>query len=125
MDRWLVNPDKHTVRKGWQGPRSQRETHEIPPDAGEVVFFAPTARDAAEMGARHALAEEALDAYALSDGRRASMTFLILGDAIEANTSDLALARESIEDFARMIGGTYDVWIEAGCRALVLGRVPR
>jgi hypothetical protein len=123
-ERWGVNVNRREVRHLGDSRK---------PAEGEVVVFAPTARDAAEMGARRALAEEALFvAFNVDDDLAAKKDrFTILGDAIEAQASDPREAREDIEHLARVLGSIphgsvgYEVWIEAGCRALVLGRVPR
>lgn len=127
--RWFVDINRRSVRPA-EGPGSGMGLYSREP--GEVLFPAPTARDAAEMGARRALAEEALFvAFNVDDNLAAKKDrFTIVGDAIEAQASDPREAREDIEHLARVLGTIprgnvgYEVWIEAGCRALVLSRVP-
>lgn len=119
---WYVDPDRRTVRPA-AGSDDRRES--------ELLFAAPTARDAAEMGARRALAAEALFVAINLDDTLPSARYAIVGGAIEAQASDTREAAEDIAHLARVLGSiprgsvAYEVWIEAGCRALVLGRVPR
>jgi hypothetical protein len=128
--RWFVDINRRSVRRA-EGPGSGMGLYERA--SGEVLLNAPTARDAAEKGARRALAEEALFvAFNVDDALAAKKDrFTILRDAIEAQASDPREALEDIEHLARALGNiprgsvAYEVWIEAGCRALVLSRVPR